>query len=78
MRLSITIRVIAQAVRRRLTITAVRVRSQVRQRGIFYGQSGTEYFCLPRQFSFHRLSYTYHYPSSGAGTIGQIVADVPV
>jgi hypothetical protein len=27
--------------------------------------------------SFHRLLHTHHHPSSGAGTIGQIVADVP-
>jgi hypothetical protein len=33
----------------------------------------SEYFGLPCQFSFHRLSVI----SPGAGTIGQIVADVP-
>jgi hypothetical protein len=27
--------------------------------------------------SLHRLLHTLHYPSSGAGTTGQIVADVP-
>jgi hypothetical protein len=27
--------------------------------------------------SFHRLLHTHHHPSSGAGTIGQIVGDLP-
>jgi hypothetical protein len=76
-------RVIAQAVSFRLTTTAVRVRSQIRSRGIFYGQNAleqvySEYFGFPRQLSFHLLPHTYHYPSSGTGTIGQIVADVPI
>jgi hypothetical protein len=31
---------------------------------------------FPCQFSFHRLLHIYHL-SSGAGTIGQIVADAP-
>jgi hypothetical protein len=31
----------------------------------------------PCQFSFHRLLYTHHHLSSGAGTIDQFVADVP-
>jgi hypothetical protein len=35
-----------------------------------------EYFGYPCQFSFHRLLHTHHLPS-GAGTIGQLVADVP-
>jgi hypothetical protein len=39
------------------------------------GQVFTEYFGFPCQFSFHQLFHTYHL-SSGAGTIGQIVADV--
>jgi hypothetical protein len=34
-----------------------------------------EYFGFPCQFSFHRLLHTLL--SSGAGTIGQILADVP-
>jgi hypothetical protein len=34
-------------------------------------------FCFPCQFPFHRLLYTHHHLSSGAGTIGQIVADMP-
>jgi hypothetical protein len=35
-----------------------------------------EYFGFPCQ-SFHWLRRTHHYPSSGAGTVSQIVADVP-
>jgi hypothetical protein len=37
----------------------------------------TFYFSFSCQFSFHRLLHTHHHLSSGAGTIGQIVADVP-
>jgi hypothetical protein len=40
------------------------------------GQVFSEYFCFPCQFSFHRLLHNHHL-SSGAGTIGQTVADVP-
>jgi hypothetical protein len=40
------------------------------------GQVFFEYFGLPCQFSFHRLLHTHHL-STGAGTIGQLVADVP-
>jgi hypothetical protein len=36
----------------------------------------SEYSGFPYQFSFHRLLHTHHL-SSGAGTIGQTVADVP-
>jgi hypothetical protein len=35
-----------------------------------------EYFGFPCQFSFQRLLHTHHL-SSGAGKIGQLVADVP-
>jgi hypothetical protein len=74
-------RAIAQAVSRRLPTAAARVLSQVRSCGICGRQSGTgqvfsEYFGFPCQFSFHRLLHT-HNLLSGAGTIGQIVADVP-
>jgi hypothetical protein len=41
------------------------------------GQFLSEYFGFPCQFSFHRLLHTHHHLSSGAGTVGQIVADVP-
>jgi hypothetical protein len=40
------------------------------------GQVFSEYFGFPCQFSFHGLLHTHHL-SSGAGTIGQLVADVP-
>jgi hypothetical protein len=40
------------------------------------GQLFTEYFGFSYQ-SFHRLLHTHHHPSSRAGTIGRIVADVP-
>jgi hypothetical protein len=35
----------------------------------------SEYLSFPCQFSFHRLLHTHHL-SSGAGTTGQLVADV--
>jgi hypothetical protein len=37
----------------------------------------SEYFGFPFQFSFHLLLHFHHYLSSGTGTIGQLVADVP-
>jgi hypothetical protein len=40
------------------------------------GQIFSEYFGYPYHFSFHRLLHTHHL-SSGAGTIGQLVAGVP-
>jgi hypothetical protein len=40
------------------------------------GQVLSEYFGFPCQFTFHRLLYTHHL-SSGAGTIGKLVAAVP-
>jgi hypothetical protein len=39
------------------------------------GQVFSEYFGFPCQFLFHRLLHTHL--SSGDGTIGQLVADVP-
>jgi hypothetical protein len=41
------------------------------------GQVFSEYFGFPCQFSFHRLLHVHHHLSPGAGTIGQLVADVP-
>jgi hypothetical protein len=41
------------------------------------GKVFSEYFGFPCQVSFHRLLHIHHHLSSGAGTIGQIVADVP-
>jgi hypothetical protein len=40
------------------------------------GQVSSEYFGFTCQFSFQRLLHT-HELSSGAGTMGQLVADVP-
>jgi hypothetical protein len=40
------------------------------------GQVFFEYIGFPCKFSFHRLLHTHHL-SSGAGTIGQLVAVVP-
>jgi hypothetical protein len=74
-------RPIAQAVSRWLPTAAARVRAQVRSCGICGGQKALGqvfcgYFGFPCQFSFHRLLHTRHL-SSGAGTRGQLVADVP-
>jgi hypothetical protein len=41
------------------------------------GQDFSEYFGFSRQFSFHRLFHIHHHLSSGAGTVGQLVADIP-
>jgi hypothetical protein len=35
------------------------------------------YVGFPCQFSFHRLLHIHHHLSSGAGIIGQLVADIP-
>jgi hypothetical protein len=43
-----------------------------------WGQVFSECFRFPCQFSFHRLLHTRHHPSSGAGTVGQIVTDLPI
>jgi hypothetical protein len=69
---------IAQAVSRRHPTAAARVQAQVSSCG---GQSGTgagfsEYFGFNYKFLFHRLLHI-HRVSSEAGTIGQLVADVP-
>jgi hypothetical protein len=37
----------------------------------------SECFGFPCQLSYHKLLHTHHHLSSGAGTIGQIVAAVP-
>jgi hypothetical protein len=41
-----------------------------------WGRFLSEYFGFPYQFSSHRLLHTHHL-SSGTGTIGQLVADMP-
>jgi hypothetical protein len=61
-------RAIAQAVSRRLS-TVVAGKAVLRQ--VF-----PEYFGFPYQFSFYRLLHIHHL-SSGAGTIGQLLADIP-
>jgi hypothetical protein len=43
---------------------------------VVLGQVFSEYFGFPCQFSIHRLLHI-HRLSSGAGTINQLVADVP-
>jgi hypothetical protein len=75
-------RAIAHAVSRRLPTAAARVRAQVRSSGICGGPRGTaagflEYFGFPSQSSVHPLLHIHYHPSSGTGTIGQLVADVP-
>jgi hypothetical protein len=40
------------------------------------GQVFPEYFSFPCQFSFHLLLHTHHL-SSDAGTVGQLMVDVP-
>jgi hypothetical protein len=40
------------------------------------GQVSSEYFGFPYLFSFHRLLHIHHV-SYGAGTVDQLVADVP-
>jgi hypothetical protein len=70
-------RIIAQAVWRRLPTAAARVRAPARSCGICGGQSGAGagFLC---QFSFHLLLHIHHHLSSGADTIHQLVADVPI
>jgi hypothetical protein len=41
------------------------------------GQVFSDYFGFPCQFSFHRLFHIHRHLSSGAGTIGELVAHVP-
>jgi hypothetical protein len=41
------------------------------------GQVFSEYFGFLCRFSFHRLLHIHHHLSSWAGTIYQLVADVP-
>jgi hypothetical protein len=73
-------RITAQAVSRWLPTAAARVRAQIRSCGILVdkvalGQVFSEYIGFPCQFSFHILLHTHL--SSGTGTVGQLVADVP-
>jgi hypothetical protein len=61
---------------------AAQVRAQVKSCKICgekmaLGQALYEYFGFPYQFSFYRRLHFHRHPSSGAGTIGQLVADIP-
>jgi hypothetical protein len=69
-------RAITQAVSRRLPAAAARVRAQVRSCGICGGQSGTSVFAA-NSHSTDCSTFIIHHLSSGAGAIGQLVADVP-
>jgi hypothetical protein len=68
-------RSIAQAVSRLLPTVAARVGVQVRSCGICGGRSGTG-AGFPCQLLFHRLLHRHHL-AYGAGTTGQLLADVP-
>jgi hypothetical protein len=69
---------IAKAVSRWLPTLEAWVQSQVMSYGIYGGQNGTAAsFGFPSQFPFHQLLHTRHHLSSGTGTVGQVVADVP-
>jgi hypothetical protein len=73
---------IAQTVRPRLPTAVVRVRVEVRSFGIYGGQSGTgagflRAFRFPLPILIPPTSHIRPHLSSGAGTIGQLVADVP-
>jgi hypothetical protein len=72
---------IAQAVSRRIPRRRTRFEPRSGHVGfvvdkVALGRVFSEYFGFPCQFSFHRLLHT-HQLSSGAGTTGQLVADVP-
>jgi hypothetical protein len=72
-------RAIAQAVSRRLPPSAARVRAQVRSCGVCSGRRGTGAAFL-RVLRFPLPIFIppiHHHLSSGAGTIGQLVTDVP-
>jgi hypothetical protein len=65
----------------RCLITATQIRCQLGHvlfmvDEVALGWVYCDYFGFPSQFSFHRLHQTHHL-SSGAGTVGQLVADVP-
>jgi hypothetical protein len=70
-------RAIDQAVSRLLPTATARVRAQVRfvVKKMPLGQVFSEYFGFPCQCPFHRVLHIHHL-SSGAGTIGQLVAGV--
>jgi hypothetical protein len=67
-------RAIAQVFSRRLPTVSGRVRSCGTK--WHWGRFSLSTSVSPANSHFHRLLHT-HYLSSGAGTIGQLVADVP-
>jgi hypothetical protein len=74
---------IAQVVSRRLLTAAARVRARTGRVGLMVhkvalGPVFSEYFGFPCQFSVHRLLHIHHRLSFRAGTIVQLVADVPI
>jgi hypothetical protein len=71
-------RAIARAVSRRLPTAAAGVRWQVKSCGIYGGQSGIEAsFLRVLRFPLAVLPSNAPYSSSGGGTIGKLVTDVP-
>jgi hypothetical protein len=66
---------IAQAVSRRVRAQSGHVGFVVDK--VALGQVFSEYFRFPCQFSFNRLLHIHHHLSSVAGSIGQLLADVP-
>jgi hypothetical protein len=68
-------RTVAQAVSRRLPTAAARFGAKVRSCGIYGGQSGTGAGFL-RVLRFPLPILHTHHLSTGAGTIGRLVADV--
>jgi hypothetical protein len=77
-------RAIAHAVSCRLPTAAAGVWAQLRSGHVGFvvnkvalGHVFSEHFCFPCQFLFHRLLHIHHHLSSGAGTIGQLLAEVP-
>jgi hypothetical protein len=73
-------RAIAQVVSHRLPIAAAQVQSKVKSRGIrggkmALGQVFFEHFISLCQYSFRQIRHTHL--SSRAGTVGQLMADVP-
>jgi hypothetical protein len=69
-------RAIAQAVSRRLPMAAAQARGQAGYAG-FVVDKVTLQQVFSEYFSLHRLLHTHRHLSSGAGTIGQLMEDVP-
>jgi hypothetical protein len=65
---------VVTVVRGQLPTPEVRVRARARASGDFGGQRGNVAVLRSPLFIFHRL---FHHPSSGLGTVGHIVTEVP-